>query len=179
MENIYEFKILEEYLRFPINDSGLDKIYNTKKFNKRINQLMIPGIAFDQISRHKFIEDLLIDFLFLNKAQKDNFSPFFKKDYLEKINLIAQLYKGEEISSEKYKNYLNNSEYEDIVKKTEMTICEHNPKEFKINEDIKIDIDFKNIKSINISIYEINSENYYLETKAPLNSLFNIEGISS
>ena len=177
IENIYEFETLEQYLRFPINDIGLDKIYNTKEFNKSINLISIPGIDFNQISRHKFIEDLLIDFLFLNKAQKDNFSPFFKVDYLEKINIIAQLYKGEEISSEKYKDYLKDSEYDKIVKRTEMTICEHNPKEFKINEDIKIDIDFKNIKSINISIYEINTESYYLETKAPLNSLFNIEGI--
>ena len=177
IENIYEFEALEKYLRFPINDIGLDKIYNTKQFNKRINPISIPGIDFNQISRHKFIEDLLIDFLFLSKAQKDNFSPFFKMDYLEKINLIAQLYKEGEISSEKYKGYLKDSEYDKIAKRTEMTICEHNPKEFKINEDIKIDIDFKNIKSINISIYEINTENYYLEKKAPLNSLFNIEGI--
>ena len=177
MENIFEFKTLEEYLKFPIDNIGLDKIYSTKKFNKKIKPLFVPDIDFNQISRHKFIEDLLIDFLVLNKAQKDDFSSFFKKDYIDKINLIADLYKGKEISSEKYKEYLKDSEYDEILKRTEMTICEHNPKEFKINEDIKIDIDFKNIKSINISIYEINSENYYLETKAPLNSLFNIEGI--
>ena len=137
----------------------------------------ILGIDFKQIDQHKFIEDLLIDFLFLNKAKKDDFYPFFEKDYIETINLIAQMYRGEEISAKKYNYYLAYSKYEEYVKKTEMTICEHNPKEFKINEDIKIDIDFKNIKSINISTYEINTENYYLETKAPLNSLFNIEGI--
>ena len=177
MENIFEIKTLEEYLKFPIDDIGLDKIYSTKKFNENVEYICVPDIDFDQIRRHKFIENLLIEFLVLNKAKKDDFSPFFKKDYLEKINLIADLYKGKEISSEKYKDYLKDSEYDELVKKTEMTICEHNPKEFKINEDIKIDIDFKNIKSINISIYEINTENYYLETKAPLNSLFNIEGI--
>ena len=180
MENIYELKTLEEYLKFPFKDIESDEIYNInniKTFNKRVNPINIPDINFYQISQHKFIEDLLIEFLYLNKAKKDNLNEFFKNDYIEKLNLIAELYKGEEISSEKYKEYLGDSEYDEIVKKTEMTICEYNPKEFKINEDIKIDIDFKNIKSINVSTYEINTENYYLETKAPLNSLFNIEGI--
>ena len=180
MENIYELKTLEEYLKFPFKDIESDEIYNIKNiktFNKRVNPINIPDINFYQISQHKFIEDLLIEFLYLNKAKKDNLNAFLKNDYIEKINLIAELYKGEEISSEKYKEYLGDSEYDEIVKKTEMTICEYNPKEFKINEDIKIDIDFKNIKSINVSTYEINTENYYLETKAPLNSLFNIEGI--
>ena len=106
MENIFEIKTLEEYLKFPIDDIGLDKIYSTKKFNKNVEHICVPDIDFDQIRRHKFIENLLIEFLVLNKAKKDDFSPFFKKDYLEKINLIADLYKGKEISSEKYKDYI-------------------------------------------------------------------------
>ena len=89
------------------------------------------------------------------------------------------MYKGEEVKYEIISNYLSKIEYEEITKKTEITICEHNPKEFKIDEEVKIDFDFKNTKSINVSIYEINTENYYLEKKAPLNSLIDIEGIIS
>ena len=87
------------------------------------------------------------------------------------------MYKGEEVKPDQYSKYISNNEYEEIVKKIELTICEHNPKEFKIEDDVKIDFDFKNTKSINISIYEVNTENYYLTKKTPLTSLINVEGV--
>ena len=87
------------------------------------------------------------------------------------------MYRGDDVKSDIYSKYFNNEEYENIVQRTEMSICEHNKKEFKVEEEVKIDIDFKNTKSINLSIYEIESENYYLTKKEPINSLINIEGI--
>ena len=70
------------------------------------------------------------------------------------MEFIAKLYKGEDIKSDTYNKYLNDSEYEEIAQKAEITICEHNPKEFKVDEDIKIDFDLKNISTLNLSIYE-------------------------
>ena len=46
-----------------------------------------------------------------------------------------------------------------------------------MNEDIKIDLDIKNIRSINASIYEINTEKYYLEKKEEINGSLDIDGL--
>ena len=183
-ENVYNIKPFLEYLNSPIaesyNNYQQERCYKNKITNNCRNTLIyIPDINFNIINKHKFIEDLLIDFLVFDEAKKNDFITYFKEDYLDEIDYIAKMYKGEEVKYEVISSYLSKIEYEEITKKTEITICEHNPKEFKIDEEVKIDYDFKNIKSINISIYEINTENYYLEKKAPLNSLIDIEGIIS
>jgi hypothetical protein len=179
--NIYDIKPLLKYLENPIIEqynSDQQNFYIKKLTNKNSTPIInIPDISFYIISKHKFIEDLLIKFLVFDKAKKDDFSKYFKQEYLDKIECIAKMYKGEDVKSEVYSKYLSETEFKNMAKNPEISICEHNPKVFKIDEDVKVDIDFKNVKSINISIYEINTENYYLDKKAPLNSLINVEGI--
>ena len=180
-QNILDIKPFIEYIKNPILDRlcyEQNNLYNNKITNEcSISLIHIPSINFNDINKHKFIEELLIDFFIYDKAKPEDFNKYFKQEYLEKMEFIAKLYKGEEIKSDTYNKYLNDSEYEEIAQKAEITICEHNPKEFKVDEEVKIDLDLKNIKTINISIYEINTENYYLQKKAPLNSLINVEGI--
>ena len=179
-KNILELEPFIEYIKNPIIDSiYIQRNYYNKepKNHSRYSFIHIPTINFNQINKHQFIEDLLIDFFINNKAKPDDFNKYFKQQYLEKIEYIAKMYKGEDMKFDDYLKYLSNIEYEEICKKTELTLCEHNPKEFKVDEEVKVDFDFKNTKEINISIYEINTENYYLTKKAPLNSLINVEGI--
>ena len=180
-QDILEVKPFIEYIKNPI----IDKLYyeQTNLYSNKLTNncsfslINIPSIDFNEINKHQFIEDLLIDLFIYDKAKPENFNQYFKQEYLEKMEFISKMYKGEEIKLDSYNKYLKDSEYEEIVKKAEITICEHNPKEFKVDEDIKLDFDLKNITTLNLSIYEINTENYYLEKKAPLNSLINVEGI--
>ena len=179
--NLLELKPFLEYLKDPLKDYNEynQKIIYLNQINNdcRNSQIFIPSIEFRDIIQHKFIENLLIDFFLNDKAKPTDFKSFFKQDYLKKLEYIAKMYKGEEVKPDEYSKYISNNEYEEIVKKIELTICEHNPKEFKIEDDVKIDFDFKNTKSINISIYEVNTENYYLTKKTPLTSLINVEGV--
>ena len=179
--NLLEIKPFIEYLKDPIIDRRLydqrNLYINNIKNYSTYSLIQIPNIIFGEINNHKFIEHLLIDFFIYNKAKPEDFKDYFKHDYLKKLEYISKMYKGEEIKTEEYSSYLSKAEYEEIVKKIELTICEHNPKEFKLEEDVKIEFDFKNTKSINVSIYEINTENYYLTKKSALTSLINVEGV--
>ena len=179
--DLLELKPFLEYVKDPIID-----LRNQQQSSLYLNgisnacnqsQIHIPSISFEDINHHNFIENLLIDFFMNDKAKPDDFKNYFKQDYLKRLEYIAKMYKGEDVKPDEFSKYVQNVEYEEIVKKIELTICEHNPKEFKIEDDVKIDFDFKNCKSINISIYEINTENYYLTKKTPLNSLINVEGV--
>ena len=181
--NIMEIEPFVEYIKNPIIDRlyvEQRNIYSNKLSNNYTSNLInIPNINFEEINKHKFIENLLIDFFIYNKAKPEDFQKYFKQEYLEKMEFIAKMYRGEEIKSEEYNKYLTNTEYDEIAKKTEITICEHNKKEFNVDEEVKFDFELKNVQILNFSIYEINTENYYLNKKAPLNSLINVEGIIS
>ena len=180
-KNIMDIEPFKEYIKNPIIDKVFYEqrnFYSNKISNSCSNSLInIPLIDFNEINKHKFIEELLIDFFIFNKAKREDFNKYFKQEYLEKIEFISKMYKGEELKSDEYNKYFKDSEYEEIARKTEITICEHNPSKFKLEEEVKIDFVLKNVKSLNISLYEINTENYYLQKNAPINSLINIEGI--
>ena len=137
----------------------------------------IPFLDISKINIKDFLEEILIDVFIKEKATIENFSEYYKDKYLNKIFYISKLLKGEESLSPIDDKYLTYSEYCELANKKEITICGHNPSEFQINEDIKIDLQIKNIKVINISIYEINTENYFLEKKTFIDGSINIEGL--
>ena len=142
LKNLLEVKPFIEYVKNPIIDR---RLYEQRKFylndiknDTTYSLISLPSLYFEDISSHKFIEDLLIDFFLYEKAKPEDFKDYFKHDYLKKLEYIAKMYKGEEVKADEYSKYLTNPEYEELVKKIELTICEHNPKEFKIEEEVKI-----------------------------------------
>ena len=165
-QNILDVKAFTDYMQ-----------YAKKKNIKRIDYQFDSLFGLGEMNKEKFIDDLIIDFFIYGKTTPEELELFFDIDKLKKLEITSKLYKGEEIKADCYSKYLKDSEYEEILKKTEITICEHNAKEFKIDDEVKIDFNFKNVKEININIFEINTENYYVEKQAPLTSLINIEGI--
>ena len=88
-KNIYEIKPFLEYLNNPITDIYFNeqyKCYIKEIINKSYNSLIyLDNINYNEIIRHKFIEDLLIDFLVLDKAKIEDFNKYFTYDYLQKI----------------------------------------------------------------------------------------------
>ena len=102
MQNLLELKPLIEYIKNPIQDNRLlytQRQYYIQEIKHDNNQssINIPSINFEDISTHNFIEELLIDFFFYDKAKPEDFKPYFKQDYLKKLEYIAKMYKGEEI----------------------------------------------------------------------------------
>jgi len=59
-----------------------------------------------------------------------------------------------------------------------LTICNCNKKFYKSGEEIKILIDIKNIQSLTIKVFEINTENYYLKKKTTFDNNLSLEGIN-
>ena len=158
-----------KYNKININDEDEDE-------NSIKNIIDIPNIDIKTINISTFIENLIIDFFIYDKATIESFNEYKNELDLEKMFYIAKLLKGEELSpiDDKYITYSN---YCDLAKKKEITICEHNPTKFNLEEDIKIDLEIKNIKVINISIYEINTENYFLNKKKNIDNSLDIEGL--
>ena len=175
---IYDKEPLLEYLKNPLTKyvRSPDKVFKNEIRNEYYySPLFIEQINFDEIANQSYLEKVIIDYLVLEKLTIKDLEPYFLQKYYEKLDFISKIYKGEDIKFDE--KYISKEEYDKIIKSTEITICEHNKKEFKIDEDINIDFDFKNVKSINVSVYEINTENYYLAKESPITSLINVEGI--
>ena len=155
MKDIIDINILIKYLKYK------KKYEYYYVYNKYILDISIIDIA--KINLEKFIEELILDIFIHDKAKIENFVNYIDIKNLERLYYISRLLKGDESLSSIDEKYITYNEYSSLAQKKEITICEHNPTEIEIDEEIKIDLEIKNIKNINISIYEINTENYFLD----------------
>jgi hypothetical protein len=72
---------------------------------------------------------------------------------------------------------LSPQEISDLMKEIKLTICDYNKEKFNINEDIELSLEIKNIQTLFVNIYEINTENYYYTNKNTFDSSISLDGI--
>jgi hypothetical protein len=58
-----------------------------------------------------------------------------------------------------------------------LEIEDHNKKNFKVNERVKLTLTLKNTPSLTVKVFEFNSENYYRKTMAPFKTDVNLDGL--
>ena len=74
-------------------------------------------------------------------------------------------------------NILSSDEINDLMKETQLNICDFNKEEFNINDDIELILEVKNIQTLYVNIYEINTENYYYSNKKQFDENISLDGI--
>ena len=174
--NNYELEMFLNYLQnpfsFTMNYNDIFKNENTFSNNKVYNSYNANDYVY---AKDEIIKKYLEYFFMNKKADINTFNKYIKEDYLEKRLYRAQILTGE---ITKYNDKLMyKDEYEELCKSVEITLCAHNKTSFKIDEPVILDFDLKNVPNLTLSIFTINTENYYLDKKQPITSLINVEGI--
>ena len=110
------------------------------------------------------------------KVEFNKFSQYFNENYIKKFYAKMQFYLGSEVPTKD--NILNRSEIDNLMKEIILNICDYNKESFRINDDIELILEIKNIQSLYINIYEINTENYYYQNKTDFDNNISLEGIT-
>jgi hypothetical protein len=182
--NIYEKKYFLEYLENPIFSNYHQYNFSNEKFAiitqcaSNLNRQTMCNIENKSIEEeNKIINKYLRYFFLFENSKPDDFSQFLHLNFIMREYYNALVLKGDENHTNEIINYLSNSVYEELVKKTQITICEHNKEKFLLDEKISLDVDIKNISTLFVKIFEINTENYYYNKKEALNSAISLEGL--
>ena len=85
---------------------------------------------------------------------------YLDEDYLKCLFYKVKLMKGEIIPN--IHNILESYEIESLENSKEITICTANTHFFITGEKISLLLDIKNVPYLNINVFEINIENYYI-----------------
>ena len=129
----------------------------------------------DKYKEENIIRKYLKHFYLREKIAFEEFSKYFEEKYIKYFYAKMQFYLG---NDEYTKNkMLETYEINDLMKETKLIICEYNKKSFNINEDVILNLELKNIKTLYVNIYEINTENYYYTNKIEFDELISLEGI--
>ena len=179
--NIFELDTFIEYIQVPLYDNPSmynidkklrDKINSNQRQNDCFfNQVIQPNYNEDQ----KIVEKYLKHFYLKEKMAFEKFSKYFNENYIKRFYSKMQFYLGSEEPTKD--NILSSGEVNDLMKETQLTICDYNKETFKVNDEVELVLEIKNIQTLYVNIYEINTENYYYSNKKKFEDNISLDGI--
>jgi len=177
--NFFELDIFIDYIKLPLTENKY--IYNLseeseKKIDDYWNILKESNLENLFIYDEKeIIEKHLKHFYLKEKIEFNKFNKYFDEDYIKNFYAKMQFYLGSEIPANDY--ILRRDEIDDLMKEIILNICDHNKDRYNINDDIELILEIKNIQSLYINIYEINTENYYYQNQKEFDTNLSLDGI--
>lgn len=180
--NKFDIEVFLDYIKNPlfIEGSTLKSSQEKKQIEKSTllqqkRQKICNFSSANNRDSELAIKNYLIYFFLHEDRQLSELSAYFNGDYIEKIFYSSQLLKGNDTYD--YKSLLGSSEYQSISDLKLLTICKHNKTQFCLDEEVKIVVDIKNISTLFIKIFEINTENYYLKNKSSIDNNMSLDGL--
>ena len=58
-----------------------------------------------------------------------------------------------------------------------MRFLESNPEQFRVEDEVQLELELKNVQTLYIKIFEFNTETYYKKTLQPFNTGVNLDGL--
>jgi hypothetical protein len=170
--NIYELETFIDYIKVPLYNNS--RFYNisqdlqTKIRNNDIQRdcFLSQAINFSFDQDKKIIEKYLKHFYLKEKMPFEKLNKYFNENYIKEFYSEMQFYLGSEEPTKD--NILSSYTINELMKETKLSICDFNKEEFNINDDVELVLEIKNIQTLYVNIYEINTENYYYSNKKNL-----------
>eukprot|EP00919_Chromeraceae_sp_WS-2016_P042351 GHVR01100741.1.p1 GENE.GHVR01100741.1~~GHVR01100741.1.p1 ORF type:complete len:110 (+),score=3.94 GHVR01100741.1:2710-3039(+) len=85
---------------------------------------------------------------------------YIEESVLLKADAGVKLSRGEEVKD--LEQIFSTSEIQSLKEKKEITLLSKNKQHFKVNDDVRLSVNIKNVTDVTIKIYELNLEKYYL-----------------
>ena len=180
--NFYNWDLFIEYISSPLNENN-EIYFLDEKTKSPINEN--ENISFDFIEEEypniidkeqEIIENHLRYYLLQDKNNINKFDKYFNKAYLNKFYAKTYFYKG--VEDPEFLNMLSQEELNNLMNETILKLRNSENKEiFKIDEEVVILLEIKNIKNLYLKIYEINTENYYYTLRKEVDEAVPLDGI--
>ena len=134
---------------------------------------VLPHILSRQVKK----EDELLRTYLSNSLRKggkfEAYKEFIDQDILTSVWEDVRLTSGQKVEL----TPLNTERLEKLAGKASIQLCEHNKTLFEIGEDVSLHVELKNIPTLFIKIFEINTENYYRKNMSAFNTDVNLDGL--
>ncbi|HRU18937.1 MAG TPA: hypothetical protein P5125_01140 [Kiritimatiellia bacterium] len=113
---------------------------------------------------------------FREDADIEAYRPFLRDDFLKPLFAEAKIVHGIG-DPQQWVKLLTPDAYKRLKERVDIDFAEENPNEIGADEAVKLTAFVKNVPSLIVKVYEINTFNYYRETGRPLDLALNLDGL--
>ncbi len=168
-----------EYVRLPRNVYCLRNEYREKvPYSNQIAQLNrdFNLVALNPVPPEEpLVRRYLLEF-FKTDADFGAFAPYLRDDFLRPLFAEAKVVNGIG-SPQQWASWLSPEAYRRLKERVDIDFAEDNQDVFPGDAKVALKAHVKNVPSLIIKIYEINTFNYYCATGKPLNLAINLDGL--
>ena len=149
----------EEFKKWTFNAGNWASVHNFKK------------------SIWKNDEDLTKEFLehSFKTTPYEEWTSIFSESWLKKLYYTYKLKQGEKFSN--ITDVFTEIELNTLRDKRELWVTPETKLQFNLNEEVKVQLQMKNVQNLRVSIFEIDTFNYYKKRNAKIDAQMNLAGV--
>ena len=179
-QGVYDKDRFMDYLKLPRNVHYMLPVYldrpELRNFRAQLGQpfaeTLLPVVGDDEA----LVRDYLMHF-FLPEDSYAPYSPYvvdaWLKDVFAETKILAGI--GDQ---EKWYALLNNpARFQELKERVDLAFAPTNKNYFKADDPVSIAVDVKNVKTLMVKVYEINTANYYRELQREVETSINLDGL--
>lgn len=178
-QGVYDEARFREYVRLPRDvhyladdvRKALPRGDHLARLGQSFGLLQLPPVADDE----PLVRDFLLHF-FVEAADFDSYKPWIRDDFLQRLYAEAKITAGVG-DPQQWAPLLSPDDYRRLKERVDVDFAPDNPVSFGADDAVKLTVFVKNVPSLIVKVYEINTLNYYRETGRPLDLALNLDGL--
>ena len=179
-QGVYDLELFNTYLKLPRQVSYINPVLLSRLTDQ--NQLVNLNQDFASQTRLAPVlsdEELVQSYLqhFLREAENTQaFQPYFESNYLQRQFATVKILNGLG-DVERWASLLDPAEYQQLMERVDLDFLPTNPELFAPIDAVQLELHTKNIKTLIVKIFEINTENYYRKHNSEIDTNVVLDGL--
>ncbi|HHK42421.1 MAG TPA: hypothetical protein ENJ50_08390, partial [Planctomycetaceae bacterium] len=140
------------------------------------------GAKFDEFTLRPPIGDdrsliqAYLEHFFQKETTFDEYLPYLKDSFVRRVFAETKVLYGLGDPQE-WTKYLSPAEYTEISERVELRFAPTNRKQFGVSDPVSLELDVKNVPTLLVKVYRINTWNYYRTHKKHVPTDIDLEGL--
>ncbi|MGE0085880.1 MAG: hypothetical protein AB7S75_15845 [Desulfococcaceae bacterium] len=126
-------------------------------------------------------EELVRDYLshfFVTAPDTKTYEKYIRKDWLQEVFATAKILNGVG-DMEQWYSIMNPDRYRDLKERVDIDFALVNKTCFTADEPVSLEMDIKNVKTLMVKVFELNTFNYYRKHMEEVDAAVNLDGLTA
>ena len=175
----YSKDLLTEYLKLPrpvfYLSKAMQESEELKRFpcdlNANFGAALLPPIGNDEPLVRRYLEQLFVD-----AASTKEFEPYVNDVYLRHLFAETKIVNGLG-EPEQWASLLPPEKFQALKERIDIDFSTTNKTQFAPDEVVTLDLNVKNVTTLIVKVFEINTRNYYSEFQREIDTDVNLDGL--
>jgi hypothetical protein len=179
-QGVYDKPTFMAYLQTPRNANYMNPKFMELEDNRRHtadlaadfeNVTLLPPVGNDEPLVRGYLQQF-----FVKEPTYETYTPWVNDLYLKRAFAETKIVNGLG-EGEQWAAMLSPADYQALKDRIDLDFAETNKQRFAAEDPVSLDLFVKNVKTLIVKVYEINTANFYRQNQTDVNTDINLDGL--